>query len=186
MHSSSSKPIASPRESSNPSTDANFKDASCESHWQKKVSSQLRPSININSNMDTRRPILLDDSRRVLRRRMGGWARGKKQRRRSIWMRNGMEIVTDRVSRLRERRGQESLAVKTEGGRVGRRAKSRRGERLRLPMEVVGGVIETSLLWLVGQADIFCCCPEVAVLFLFSLLDLLLHFLHCFLSGLPR
>jgi hypothetical protein len=42
-------------------------------------------------------------------------------------------------------------------------------------MEVGGGVIETSLLWLVGQANIFCYCPEVAVLFLFSLLDLLLH-----------
>jgi hypothetical protein len=101
-------------------------------------------------------------------------------------MRNGMEMVTDRVSRLRGRRGQESLAVKIEGGRVGRRARSRRGERRRLPMEVVGGAIETSLLGLVGQADIFCCCPEAAVLFLFSLIDFLLHFLHFFLSVFPR
>jgi hypothetical protein len=53
-------------------------------------------------------------------------------------------------------------------------------------MEVVGGAIETSLLGLVGQADIFCCCPEAAVLFLFSLIDFLLHFLHFFLSVFPR
>lgn len=53
-------------------------------------------------------------------------------------------------------------------------------------MEVVGGVIETSLLELVGQADIFCCCPEAAVLFLFSLTRFPLTFPTFFLISISK